>query len=98
MEAVMQILEKQLKKYDEIKDLSFINEIHRAKDPEKAYSSSTRKFYWKDGDAYFAFSRYKDMPLSKVVKIDPKFMRWLINSDFPEDLKHIVARALNGGI
>jgi len=94
VDAALEILGKQISKYSEIKDIEFINEIHKAKDPEKAYASSTRKFYWHEGKAYFSFSRYKDISLNRVAKLDPKFMKWLLASDFPEDLKHIVAKAL----
>ncbi len=93
-EATLEILERQINKYSEINDIDFIKEIHKIRDPEKAYGTATRRLYWNDGRAYFAFSRYKDIPLNKVAKIDPKFMKWILEADFPDDLKHVVAKTL----
>jgi DNA polymerase III subunit epsilon len=94
VEAAMKILLKQVKKYDEIKDIAFINEIHKNKDIDKVYSNTTKKFYWKNGETYFAFSRYKDKALSKIAESDRAWMEWLLTADFPNDLKHIVAKSL----
>lgn len=95
-EATADILIKQLEKYKDMLNREFINKIHQFEEYRDTHS--TRKFYWLHGEAYFAFSKYKDQPLSKIVKKDPKFLEWILMSDFKEETKTIVKRALTGNL
>ncbi|MBU4374961.1 3'-5' exonuclease [Patescibacteria group bacterium] len=92
VEVSAEILVKQLDKYSEIRDLDFINKIHQS--PENSYVDSSRKFYWKQGRAYFAFSKYIGVALSEVAKINPKFLKWILTADFSEETKTIVKKSL----
>ena len=94
VEATVEVLENQIKKYKEVGDWEFINKIHKAK--EDRYVDNDRKFYWRNGEAYFSFSKHKDVSLVKVVQIDPGFLNWLLTADFSEETKNIVRNALNG--
>lgn len=94
VQAVAEILEKQLSQYDEIRDIDFLNKIHAARDWKDTNTSSTRRFYWKKGEAHFGFSKYKGKKLSYVAQYDPKFLDWILQADFPKDLKTIVKEAL----
>ncbi len=93
VEVSAEILAKQLEHYMEIRDKNFINKIHHHS-PE-SYIDNTRKFYWKNGKAYFAFSEYRDVALAKVAKIDVKFLKWLLSADFSDETKNIVKKALD---
>jgi len=90
-DLTLEILVSQLEKYKEIRDWEFINKIHKPSDDD--YSGSTRKFYWLRGEAYLAFSKHKDKPLFWVVKNDPKFLEWILRSDFGEETKNIIRQA-----
>lgn len=92
-EISLEILTKQLEKYKEVRSWEFINRVHNAS--EENYIDSNRKFYWHNGEAYFAFSKYQDRPLKEIVKKDRKFLEWILEADFSEETKSIVEQALH---
>ncbi len=94
VEVSAEILVKQLEKYTEIIDKNFINNIHQHS--SESYIDNARKFYWKNGEAFFAFSQYRDTALVEVAKTDPKFLKWLLSADFSDETKNIVKKALEG--
>ncbi len=95
VKAVTEILAKQLEKYDEIRDWEFLYKIHRAAGDR--FVDNEKKFYWRNGEAYFAFSaKYRDVPLALVAEKDPDFLRWIISADFSDETKNIVRKALDG--
>jgi len=56
----------------------------------KQYKVST------DGqDALLLFGKYKGELLRDVVEHDPAYLRWLVGSDFPEELRDIAQVQLN---
>ncbi|MBI2459120.1 MAG: 3'-5' exonuclease [Parcubacteria group bacterium] len=89
-----QILAGQLKKYKEVRDWEFIYKIHHSADGR--FVDNARKFYWRSGEAYFSFSKYKDRPLAEIAAADPGFLNWILSADFSEETKEIVRKALNG--
>ncbi|MDP2736878.1 MAG: 3'-5' exonuclease [bacterium] len=94
VEATVKILTKQLEKYEETRDWDFIYKIHHAADDR--FVDTDRKFYWRGGEAFFAFSKHKDRSLADVAEKDPGFLGWLLSADFSEETKEIVKKALNG--
>lgn len=92
-EAVAGILLKQLEKYKEVCDKDFINKIHEVEGDSIA-SDNVRKFYWRDGETIFAFSKYKDQPLLEVAAKDPKFLKWILSADFSDETKSIIKKAM----
>jgi DNA polymerase-3 subunit epsilon len=94
IEATGEVLAKQLEMYEELRDLEVVNKIHRL--PDDKFVDLERRFYWRNGEAYFAFSKYRDSPLSEVAKTNPDFLRWILTADFPEETKIIVKKALEG--
>lgn len=92
VEIMAEILEKQIKDYRALKDWDFVFRVHNTR--EAKHEDTRKKFYWKKGEAHFAFSKYRDMPLSKVAKIDPEFLKWIIGADFSEETKNIAGIAL----
>ncbi|PIV50603.1 DNA polymerase III subunit epsilon [Candidatus Falkowbacteria bacterium CG_4_9_14_3_um_filter_36_9] len=93
VQAAIKILEKQLKIYKEVRDWEFIKKIN-SDDRNIKLLDIRRKIIWNNGDAYFSFSKYKNMPLIKVAKTDPKFLKWILKSNFPDRIKHLVKKAL----
>lgn len=94
VEATAKILAKQLEKYGETRDWDFIYKIHHASDDR--FVDNDRKFYWRSGEAYFAFSKNKDRSLAEVAAEDPGFLKWILGADFSEETKEIVRKALDG--
>lgn len=94
-EAAAEVLLKQIEKYPEVRDLKFINYIHQTE--ERTFIDNTRKFYWVNGETYFAFSKYRDRCLKEVVKKDPKFCEWILGAEFSDETKNIIRLAMSGG-
>jgi DNA polymerase III subunit epsilon len=94
VEATAEVLFKQLVKYKEARDLNFWQSLNKA-DYSK-WVDNDRKFYWRNGQAHFAFSKFKDISLATVVKTDPDFLKWILSADFSEETKLIVEQALDG--
>lgn len=94
VEVTAKILIKQLEKYSETRDWDFIYKIHHSADDR--FVDTDRKFYWRHGQAYFAFSKHKDRSLADIAEKDPGFLEWIISADFSEETKNIVRNALNG--
>ncbi|MFH1427272.1 MAG: exonuclease domain-containing protein [Patescibacteria group bacterium] len=92
VEIAADTLAYQLESYKSILDWQFINKIHRPYDDN--FIDHKRKFYWRNGEAFFTFSKYKDAPLSEVAKTDPAFLKWILSSDFSEETKSIVKKVL----
>jgi len=94
VEATAEIIGRQLKKYHQVRHWDFIYKIqHPAGD---RYVDNERKFYWRYGQAHFAFSKYKDQSLKSIAQIDPGFLQWILTADFSEETKIIVRDALDG--
>lgn len=94
VEVTAEILYKQIVKYKEARDLNFLKSINRV--DSSRWVDNERKFYWRSGQAHFAFSKYKDTPLHKIVETDRDFLEWILRSDFSEETKMIVKNALDG--
>ncbi len=94
VEATAEIISKQLKKYHQIRNWDFIYKIQHTSDDR--YVDNERKFYWRYGEAYFAFSKYKDQPLATVAQKEPNFLEWILTADFSDETKDIVKNALDG--
>ena len=88
--ASVEILNQQLVQYD-YQAICQINEANNDR-----YVDEDKKFYWRDGEAYFNFSKHKDHSLAEVAQTDPGFLQWIIGADFTTETKEIVSRALRG--
>lgn len=95
VEVSAEVLVSQIEKYKGILDWDFINKIHSGSDTDR-YVDVDRKFYWRDGEAYFSFSKFKDSPLKKVAETEVGFLNWMLGADFSEETKSIVKKALEG--
>ncbi len=94
VEVTTEILNKQLEKYKEVRDLDFVKKIHA--ETGDTYVDNERKFYWRYGKAHFAFSKHRDESLENIAKTDPAFLRWVLSADFSERIKEIIRGALKG--
>ncbi len=95
VEVTAEILVSQIEKYKDVLDREFIQKIHSNSNMDR-YVDGDRKFYWRDGEAYFSFSKFKDTPLKKVAETEIGFLNWILGADFSEETKEIVQKALKG--
>ena len=64
------------------------------------YSAPSQKFadlagklsYNAKGEVVFAFGKYKDVPVSEVLVKDSGYYGWIMNGDFPQTTKNVIAR------
>ncbi len=91
-EVIIDILIKQLEKYQEARNPEFLKMIHETNDTNQL--GLTREFYWVNGVAYFAFSKYKDQSVASVAKKDKDFLNWILEADFREDTKNIIRQTI----
>jgi DNA polymerase-3 subunit epsilon len=52
------------------------------------------KFVRQNDEIVFAFGRHAGRPLRQVAREAPDYLEWIVGSDFPEDAKSLVRRAL----
>ncbi len=88
--AAAEVLSAQVERYGAEK----IAQIHAESAVD--YVDVDGKFYWKDGQACFSFSKFKHQPLAKVYENEPTFLQWMLNADFSDETKEIVRNALKG--
>jgi len=51
------------------------------------------KIVWRGNEACINFGKHRGTPLTQV---DPDYLRWIVNADFPPDVKRVAQDALNG--
>jgi len=62
-----------------------------------AWADRTGKLMWQNGELLINFGVQNiGRKLKDLVRDNPKFLKWILKSDFPADTKHIVAEALEG--
>jgi DNA polymerase-3 subunit epsilon len=93
--ATIDVLEGQLAKYPDLpKDILSLHEFCGARD--SANIDGTGKFKWQNNEAVIGFGRNAGTSLKKMAVDNPGFLRWIINSDFPDDAKEVANNALKG--
>ena len=95
-EAVFEILEKQVAKYGEgQEDISSLDKFEYSSHME--FYDTDKKFGWWNGKLFPMFGKYRrQVSLDELVKKDPGYLKWLLTSDFKDDLKTLVKAALKG--
>ena len=92
-EITAEVLLEQIEKYKDLMNMNFISGIYN---PEHGtFKVNSQKFYWRKGETYLSFSKYKDRPLSEVAVEDPAFLEWMLTSDFSNEAKDIIKLILN---
>ncbi|HNV23635.1 MAG TPA: exonuclease domain-containing protein [Candidatus Omnitrophota bacterium] len=94
--AVLDILEAQIKKYGEGQEsLTFLDQFDYKSNAE--FFDEERKFRWWNGKLYMMFGKYaRQQTLQDVAKKDPGYLEWILSADFSEEVKLLVEQALRG--
>jgi len=95
-QATLEILEAQVAKYGEGEEgLKSLDKFDYRQTAE--FLDDERKFRWWDGKAYMMFGKYaKKYSLQEVARMDPGYLQWILSAKFSEEVKTIVANALEG--
>jgi len=94
--ATLSILEEQLKRYGlDREEIEALKEFDYKQTSE--YFDHERKFRWWNGDLYMTFGKYaRKEPLKVIAKKDPRYLEWVLEKDFSDDVKQMIQEVLNG--
>lgn len=93
--ATVSVLDAQLTRYPDLpKTVEELDEYCKPKrDPD--WADRTGKLKWTNDEIVINFGvQKKGRSLRDLAQNDPKYLKWLLNSDFPGDTKEIVQNAL----
>jgi len=94
-EATLDVLLAQLERYKDLDrtaaglDAASRRSLSRWVDPD-------RKLEWRDGQACLTFGKHAGKSLKDVIAADPPYVDWILERDFPDALKAIIAEAREG--
>ena len=58
--------------------------------------SSDGRLAWRDGAARLTFGKHAGKSLQTMLKDEPGYLRWILDKDFPEDMKRLINEAMSG--
>ncbi len=93
--ATLEVLAGQLARHGELpRDLAALAEFSDNRRPDSIDASG--RFRWAGDDAVINFGKNYGRKLRDISENDPGFLRWIIRSDFPDEVKKIASDALSG--
>ncbi|MCQ2378727.1 MAG: 3'-5' exonuclease [Victivallaceae bacterium] len=93
--ATLEVLLGQMEKHPELPSgIAALAEFCDVSDPDAIDRS--RRFKWNGDEAIVNFGKNAGRTLREISENDPGFLRWILRSDFPEDVKKIASDALIG--
>jgi len=94
-QATLAIIKAQVAQYGEGSDaLESLGQFEYHKTSE--FYDDERKFRWWNGKLYMMFGKYaRKYSLQDVCKRDPKYLEWILSTNFSDDIKTLVRNALN---
>lgn len=88
--ATYEVLMSQLDRYPELQnDVAFLSDYSSY---SKFVDFAGRMIYDDKGVELFNFGKYKGMPVAEVLKRDPGYYGWMLNSDFTLNTKAILTK------
>jgi DNA polymerase III subunit epsilon len=90
--ATIDVIQAQLDRYERLpKDMEGLTEMLLGR-----RVTFDGKLVWQDGKACFGFGKHQGVPLQTMVRRQRGYLEWVLGSDFPDDVKTIIRRALEG--
>jgi len=94
-QATIDVLEAQLDRYPDLpRTPDELDEYCNPSDP--TWVDKIGRLKWMNGEVVLNFSRKKGISLRDLIEQDPGFIKWILRSDFPADVKEIVENASEG--
>jgi len=95
-EATLDILDAQIGQYgsaeegiESLRDFDY--------EMKSDYFDKGRKFCWWNGDLYPTFGKYaRKKDIKDIVTEDRRYLEWMTNADFSDDVKVMIKKALSG--
>lgn len=93
--ATMRVIEAQLKRYADLpRDVPSLDSYCNPRDPSWVDRSGRLK--WINKTVAINFGKKKGVSLKTLIENDPGFIKWMLKSDFPPDVKEIVEQGKRG--
>jgi DNA polymerase-3 subunit epsilon len=93
--ATWEVLQGELEKFPELpRDSAGLAAFCEQSDPDMV--DRTRRFRWMGDDVVINFGKFAGRQLKDIAQNEPGFLRWIMRSDFPEEVKKIASDALIG--
>ncbi len=93
--AAAEVLAGQLRRYPDLPRT--LDGLHEFSAPaEGRWVDPDKRFFWRDGEAVFAFGDHRGKSLALVAETSPEYLDWMIRRDFPEPAKEIARKARRG--
>jgi DNA polymerase-3 subunit epsilon len=93
--ATFEVLMGQLAKHEELpRTVEELADFSDMTDPDAVDRS--RRFKWNGDEVMVNFGKYAGRSLRDIAENEPGFLRWIIKSDFPDDVRSVAEKALVG--
>ena len=93
VEATIRVLEGQFQRYHDLpRDITQLDEFCNPRDP--TWVDKTGKFKWVAGEIVLNFGKKRGVTLKTLLREEPSFAKWMLRSDFPQDVKAILTDAV----
>ena len=93
--ATLEVLEGQFERYPDLPhDVDALDQLCQPKREENLDSGGRLK--WRDGEVTIGFGQKSGSTLRELAAKDPSYLKWILNKDFPPEVKQIVRDALEG--
>ncbi|MBQ7530883.1 MAG: 3'-5' exonuclease [Paludibacteraceae bacterium] len=88
--ATYEVLMAQTERYPDLPQT--IEGLAQYSAPSQRYADLAGKLSYNDkGEVVFAFGKYKDVPVSEVLVKDSGYYGWIMQGDFPQYTKNVIA-------
>ncbi|MDA0578480.1 MAG: exonuclease domain-containing protein [Verrucomicrobia bacterium] len=94
-DATLRVLEAQLERYPDLPgDVGELDTFCNPRDP--TWVDREGRLKWSGDDIVLNFGKKKGESLKAIVREDPGFVKWMLRSNFPRDVKTIIEDAQRG--
>jgi DNA polymerase-3 subunit epsilon len=94
VEATISVLNAQLTRYALPATVADLEAYCRNQSPE--WLTRDGRIAWRDQQPCITFGRYAGCSLQILASEQPDYLRWILQSEFASDIKHLITEALEG--
>ena len=95
VQATIEVLEGQFERYADLsRDVADLAAIGQP--PKDEVIDSGGRLRWRDGEVIINFGQKNGVSLRELAANESNYLKWMLNKEFPADVKKIVKEALEG--